>query len=62
MAGTVGRLLGLAAAALLCACGGGEERRSAPPWLNPHGEAPVVGSLAVNPADNALQYRPVSRA
>ena len=54
MAGTVGRLLPLAAAALLCACGGGEERQSAAPWLNPHGEAPVVGSLAVNPADNAL--------
>jgi photosystem II stability/assembly factor-like uncharacterized protein len=54
MAGTVGRLLPLAAAALICACGGGEEPRSAAPWLDPDGQAPVVGSLAVNPADNAL--------
>jgi photosystem II stability/assembly factor-like uncharacterized protein len=57
MAGAVGRLLGVAAAALILGACGGDERQSAPPpppWLDPHGEAPVVGSLAVNPADSAL--------
>ena len=52
----------LAVAALILARGGGgEERQSAPPptpWLDPHGEAPAVGSLALNPADNALGWRP----
>ena len=53
----------LAAAALLGACGGddgsaggGAEASSdlAVPWLDPDGEFPVVGSLAVNPADGVL--------
>jgi hypothetical protein len=58
MAGAVGRLL-LAAAALFGACGdegGGAEADAqlAVPWLDPDGELPVVGSLAVNPADGRL--------
>ena len=64
MAGAVGRLLlllALLAAAALCACGGGEDGAAAEqetplavPWLDPDGEFPVVGSLAVNPADAKL--------
>ena len=63
MAGAVGRLIVLAAlllAAALSACGGedGSEERSgtplAVPWLDPDGEFPIVGSLAVNPADDRL--------
>ena len=64
----VGRLLlliALLATAALGACGGegdgegGAEREEAAaqlavPWLNPDGEFPVVGSLAVNPADDTL--------
>lgn len=58
-------MLGLAllAAGLLGACGDGDApgsdrqeagTRLAVPWLDPDGEFPVVGSLAVNPADDAL--------
>jgi hypothetical protein len=63
MAGAVGRLLlllSLLAAAGLCACGGEDgaaaeqETPLAVPWLDPDGEFPVVGSLAVNPADAKL--------
>jgi len=64
MAGAVGRLLlllALLAAAGLCACGGGEDGAAAEqetplavPWLDPDGEFPVVGSLAINPADAKL--------
>jgi hypothetical protein len=64
MAGAVGRLfllVTLLAAAALGACGGdgGAEQEEgaaqlAVPWLDPDGEFPVVGSLAVNPSDDAL--------
>jgi photosystem II stability/assembly factor-like uncharacterized protein len=66
MAGAVARLLlllgALLAAAALGACGGDggaaqEEEGAAQlavPWLDPDGEFPVVGSLAVNPADDTL--------
>jgi hypothetical protein len=63
MAGAIGRPLLvaalLAAATLLGACGdedGGAEAGAplAVPWLDPDGELPVVGSLAVNPADGRL--------
>jgi photosystem II stability/assembly factor-like uncharacterized protein len=66
MAGALGRLLLLAvallASAALSACGGddgGDEQEEGAaqltvPWLDPDGQFPVVGSLAVNPADDAL--------
>jgi hypothetical protein len=63
MAGAVGRLallVALLAAAALGACGGegdGAQEPEAPlavPWLDPDGEFPIVGSLAVNPADGKL--------
>jgi hypothetical protein len=63
MAGAVGRLgllVALLAAAALGACGGeddGVQEPEAPlavAWLDPDGEFPIVGSLAVNPADDAL--------
>jgi photosystem II stability/assembly factor-like uncharacterized protein len=65
MAGALGRLLLLLVACLtavaLSACGGegdaeqGEEAAQlAIPWLDPDGQFPVVGSLAVNPADDTL--------
>jgi hypothetical protein len=63
MAGAVGRpllvALILAAAALLGACGdedGGEEQDAqlAVPWIDPDGEFPIVGSLAINPGDGKL--------
>lgn len=40
--------------ALLCGCG--EERSEGPraPWIDPDGAPPIVGSIAVNPADRAL--------
>jgi photosystem II stability/assembly factor-like uncharacterized protein len=50
----------LAAAAPLGACGddeaGGEEQGAQPavPWLDPDGEFPIVGSLAINPRDDSL--------
>jgi hypothetical protein len=57
-----GLLLLFLAAALLGACGDdgaasddqASERRLAVPWLDPDGDFPVVGSLAVNPADGVL--------
>ena len=65
MSGPARRLtlaLALLAAAGLGACGGGDSRNGgdaradalAVPWLDPDGEFPVVGSLAVNPADDTL--------
>jgi hypothetical protein len=63
MAGAVGRpllLVALLAAAALGACGGerGAEKEQgaqlATPWLDPDGEFPIVGSLAVNPSDREL--------
>jgi hypothetical protein len=66
MAGAVARLvlaIALLAAAALGACGGEESggrgeasasSAAAVPWLDPDGEFPVVGSLAVNPADDKL--------
>jgi photosystem II stability/assembly factor-like uncharacterized protein len=58
--GLVLGLLLLGAAALV-ACGGDDDEpagepasRLAVPWLDPDGEFPVVGSLAVNPADGVL--------
>jgi hypothetical protein len=63
MAGAVGRLLPLVvllAAAALGACGGEGSTAEEPgaqlavPWLDPDGEFPVVGSLAVNPSDGEL--------
>jgi photosystem II stability/assembly factor-like uncharacterized protein len=65
MAGAVARpvvLLAILVAAMLAACGGedagGRDEAAAGadavPWLDPDGEFPVVGSLAVNPADDAL--------
>jgi hypothetical protein len=47
----------LLAAAPLSGCGdeaGGEEQALAVPWINPDGEFPIVGSLAINPADDVL--------
>ena len=62
--GTVGRLLlliALLATAALGACGGedGADQEEvaaqlAVPWLDPDGQFPVVGSLAVNPSDDTL--------
>jgi hypothetical protein len=64
MAGGPRRLIVLVAlllvAAALAACGdadGGDERSGTPPavpWLDPDGDVPIVGSLAVNPADGRL--------
>jgi hypothetical protein len=62
LAGAAGRLLLLAlllVAAGLGACGdedgGGEqETQLAVPWIDPDGEFPIVGALAVNPADGKL--------
>lgn len=57
MAGAVARLLALATVLVAAGCGGGDasrEQRSAAPWLDPDGEFPIVGSLAVNPADGEL--------
>jgi photosystem II stability/assembly factor-like uncharacterized protein len=61
---TVGRLLlivALLATAALGACGGEggaepeeEAAQLAVPWLDPDGQFPVVGSLAVNPSDDTL--------
>jgi hypothetical protein len=53
-------LVALLAAAALGACGGEDDAAGEPgtplavPWLDPDGEFPVVGSLAVNPADGTL--------
>ncbi len=53
-------LVALLAAAALGACGGEDDAAAEPgtplavPWLDPDGEFPVVGSLAVNPADGKL--------
>ena len=47
----------LLVAAPLSGCGdeaGGEEQVLAVPWINPDGEFPIVGSLAINPADDRL--------
>jgi hypothetical protein len=66
MAGALRRLVlavALLAAAAFGACGGGDGGEagaqnpagsSAIPWLDPGGDYPVVGSLAVNPADDTL--------
>ena len=63
MHGRLTWLLALALGAVLGACGGSDEPGGAdddaanPPavaWIDPEGEAPVVGSLAVNPADKVL--------
>src|SRR5688572_28832791 len=64
MAGAVSRLLlrlALLAAAALGACGGedgasgqGPAPQLAVPWLDPDGDFPIVGSLAVNPGDGRL--------
>ena len=48
----------LLAAAVLGACGdedgGGEQAQLAVPWIDPDGQFPIVGSLAVNPSDGKL--------
>jgi hypothetical protein len=63
MAGAVGRLallVAILAAAALGACGGEDDGAQEPEaplavaWLDPDGEFPIVGSLAVNPADDTL--------
>ena len=64
MAGAIGRVSGgwLAAAAIAvwgAACGGGDpappaSAADAAPWIDPASEPPLIGSLAVDPADGAL--------
>src|SRR5688572_8574144 len=49
----------VAAVALLGACGdeggaGAQDAQPAVPWIDPDGEFPIVGSLAINPADDTL--------
>ena len=50
--------LAVAAAALVAACGGGaaddQSGERAAPWVDPSGDEPVVGSLAVDPRDRGL--------
>ena len=59
-AGRPGLLVALLAAAALGACGGEGSDAGDPgtplavPWLDPDGELPIVGALAVNPADDKL--------